>query len=211
MQATKLLAKQKLRSTKINVFNLEYDKKIVFFSIQEYANVTNTPIEKFYIKSKLIDGCTIYDKDLDLYIVLYNEKLCASRRNWTLAHEIGHIYLGHTKDTDKEEIEAHFFAAQLLIPEYVLYMMSKEIGDLSHRDITSIFFVSKDAALKRIDTFKKKTSYECSELDKYIWSMLEDDVRDYLCKSNHNQNPLPYIVPDEEFDREENFWLYGFL
>lgn len=193
---------------------LRYDKKIVFFTIQEYAKATNTPITDYYLKGKLVDGYTIVEDDL--YIVLYNEKLCANRRNWTIAHEIGHIYLGHEQDTEVEEIEAHFFAAQLLMPEFVLYKIYMNIGKLEEEEILDLFFVSSDAAKKRILTFQRKHSYSCTKDDRLIWDMFEEEVTAYCSKHKHKYeqmpNPLPYFVhEDDAFYRAEEEWLYGFL
>lgn len=209
--ATELLANQHLSLTKINVMNLQYDKNILFFSIQDYAQSTNTPLSDYFIKDKLVDGCTI--KKDDLYIVLYNKDICPSRINWTLGHEIGHIYLRHIEDTDKEEIEAHFFAAQLLMPECVLFNINETYRKLSVSDITNLFFVSKDAAEKRLSTFVKKTYYSCTESDNKIWSMLKDDVcRFYNIKPQINHcGPFIFASNDNDIYLSEQEWLYGFL
>lgn len=191
---------------------LHYDKKIVFFTIQEYAKATNTPITDYCLKGKLVDGYTIIKEDF--YIVLYNKNLCANRRNWTIAHEIGHIYLGHEQDTEVEEIEAHFFAAQLLMPEFILYKVYMNIGKLTEKEILDLFFVSSDAAKKRILTFQRKHKYSCTKDDRLIWDVLEKDVTAYCRKHKNDQksNPLPYFLyEDNSFYKAEEEWLYGFL
>ncbi|WP_238483747.1 ImmA/IrrE family metallo-endopeptidase [Anaerosporobacter faecicola] len=210
--ATELLAKQKLRSSKINVMKLLYDKNIFFYSIQDYTKTVNKPITDFYQNGKLVDGYTIILPEDSMYIVLYNKELCKSRINWTIAHEIGHIYMGHTQDTEKEEIEAHFFAAQLIMPEYVIYKMECIYGEVSVNDILGVFYVSKDAAIKRINTFERKSYYSDTKDDCHIWDMLSDNVNEYykIKNSKKRRNPLIYTDNSREIFNSEYEWLYGF-
>jgi Zn-dependent peptidase ImmA (M78 family) len=74
-----------------------------------------------------ISGIVDYDKNE----ILLNESDFVKRQRFTLAHEIGHIYLNHQKsgetvdyrkdmdtpETDPKEREANEFAAELLMPE----------------------------------------------------------------------------------------------
>ncbi len=45
------------------------------------------------------------------------------RRNWTIAHEFGHILLKHKKGSAHEEAEADAFAASFLLPEAAIRAM----------------------------------------------------------------------------------------
>lgn len=64
--------------------------------------------------------------------IAYNKTKHPHRQRFTVAHEIGHLLLGHTKDdipidfdsSDPEEIEANKFAAELLMP---LAMLKQDI------------------------------------------------------------------------------------
>lgn len=213
--ATELLSKQQLSSTKIDARKLVYEKEIVFDSIQNYCIATKTPITKFYSKGKLRDGCTIDDRESDLYFILYNENLCENRINWTIAHEVGHIYMRHKYDSAKEEIEAHFFAAQLLMPEYVLLQIYFNSGSLTKKDLTTLFFVSGEAAEKRINTFNNKEYFIMDAVqDIKIWNMMKDDVEKYCNRLNVRsiRNPLQYVKEvDDSLRFFEDDWLYGFL
>lgn len=101
------------------------------------------------------------------------------RHNWTLAHEIGHIYLGHTEDNNTEEVEAHFFASQLFMPEYSLFMMKKEYGCVDVKALTEIFGVSEDAAARRIRTMSRKYSVRTTQKDKEIWESQRERIDMY--------------------------------
>lgn len=75
-------------------------------------------------------GLSFYDRGSFRVIIDYNQIL--TRRRFTLAHELGHIFLGHllvdtpqgrTFDKSKPEIEtqADIFASRLLAPACVLW------------------------------------------------------------------------------------------
>lgn len=185
--ATKLLAKQTLTSTKINIMDLNYDKNIIFDTIQNYCKLTGASIDNYIDNDKLLsEGCCITVPEHDLYIILYNDKDQSKEHlNWTLAHEIGHIYCGHKKDSRIEEIEAHFFAAQLLMPEYTIYKMS-QLGTVSTEDIYLLFNVSITAANKRIITLNKRYSINCGEFDKKVWDMMKSTVEQYYKLDDYN-------------------------
>lgn len=181
-EATKLLYKQNLSDRILNIMNLDYDKNIMFDSIQNYCRYTKTPAKNFLSTDNdtLKDGCTLFDRKTGYYIVLYNDEIkYFEHRNWTLGHEVGHIYLGHTKDDDLEEVEAHFFASQLFMPEYTLLMMSRKYGPVNVYALTEIFGVSFESAAKRISTMRKKSCFSATERDKEIWNTQEERVALY--------------------------------
>lgn len=159
-EATKLLLKQNITDLHIDVRKFVFDKNIIIDSVQHYAKVVKQDISCFTTE-EFNGSCVIkYDKQ-DIYVVLYDEDEPYERKkHWGIAHEIGHIYLDHTKDEEKEEIEAHFFAAQIVAPEIVLlYYAKRNGGHLMPNDIYSNFNCSFQAAKKRIKT-----------LNTYYWS-----------------------------------------
>ena len=155
LEATKLLLKQDITDLNIDVREFNYDKKIVIDSVQHYSDVVHRDISCFTTK-EFNGSCFIEYCDHDLYVVLYDENEPYERKkHWGIAHEIGHIYLGHTQDGEKEEIEAHFFAAQLIVPEIVLLYYAKlNGGHIDSSDIYSSFNCSFRAANKRIKTLQ---------------------------------------------------------
>ena len=56
------------------------------------------------------------------YFIFYNDNIKIGSQRFTIAHEIGHIVLEHFADSDAEirEVEANWFAANLLMPINVL-------------------------------------------------------------------------------------------
>lgn len=156
----------------LDIRKMTFDKPIVIDTYQNYAQLTGITADMLSPASSLKDGYTIISEDL--YIVLYNDEILNQEHlNWTLAHEIGHIYLGHTEDGPKEEVEAHWFAAELLAPEPIIrYVMYSEEMTLSPQMIRRMFEISKEASEKRYNTIKNKniwSSYFQKELlDKYF-------------------------------------------
>ena len=214
--ATELLYKQNIKGRILDVQKLNYgEKTITFDTIQNYALLTRSPLSNFYCEDKPIlkDGCLLILGNNN-YLVLYNAEINYwEHLNWTLAHEIGHIYLGHTKDEELEEIEAHFFAAQLFMPEYSLFMMSREHGRLYVWDLVEIFGVSPEAARRRLKTMNNKNIFRASSIDKEIWTIQKERVDIYYScgKDCHAyRNILDYsIYMANEFESEMRREMYA--
>ncbi|NEZ74972.1 ImmA/IrrE family metallo-endopeptidase [Clostridium botulinum] len=117
------------------------------------------------------DAATIYSKESNSFLIIVNRnkihypfKISKHRRlNFTLAHELGHIYLKHhelpencktEKDLYIEELEADEFAGKILMPKNKIYTSNFT----SIKEIATYFNVSESAVLKRL------TNIKCSNL-----------------------------------------------
>jgi len=80
-------------------------------------------------------------KDGHLY-VFYNDSICVGRYRYTLMHEVGHYWLGHTCTSKLAESEADFFAKYSLAPPVVVNYY--ECRDYIH--LMSVFHLSEEAA-----------------------------------------------------------------
>lgn len=95
----------------------------------------------------------------------YNQTQHPHRQRFTVAHEIGHLLLGHTgknfildlNSKKPEEIEANQFAAELLVP---LEMLKKDFqnGKKNAKDIAKTYNVSEEAVWWRL--------YDCKLITK---------------------------------------------
>ncbi|MGT4068057.1 UNVERIFIED_CONTAM: ImmA/IrrE family metallo-endopeptidase [Aeromonas hydrophila] len=94
-------------------------------------------------------------------IVAYNPMEPHYRARFTIAHEIGHHYLGHTqfghcyRDSnatyqDNIEAQANEFAAQLLMPEEAVNFYVRQQGVLNITQLSNIFNVSESAMYFRL-------------------------------------------------------------
>lgn len=153
--ATELLLKQSCNSLMIDVCHLKFDKKIIIDTMQSYCNVTNSCLSDYTCDG--YSGSYVLKLNNGTHIILYDDDNdYFERKHWGIAHEIGHIYLGHKTDGKKEEIEAHFFAAQLLMPEVVIRYALKCKGKFTSNDIYDNFNVSYESASKRVHTLNNK-------------------------------------------------------
>lgn len=125
--------------------------------------------DAFYLECKMPDsilGHTLKD-NLGTSIMV-NESLRGGRKNFTIAHEIGHLILHaeqnnkvethstiSTNDNDNSplEVEANSFAAHFLLPDDVL--MYQILSNFSLTAITNISGISKKAIYWRIVNFLK--------------------------------------------------------
>ena len=89
-------------------------------------------------------------------IIFYNQNEPEYRVRFSIMHEYAHYYLGHEMNLEKtdskyqkQEIEANCFAAQILMPEQILRVVSKRGYVISVEYIMKSFGVSEDAAKRR--------------------------------------------------------------
>ncbi|WP_081729495.1 MULTISPECIES: ImmA/IrrE family metallo-endopeptidase [unclassified Pseudomonas] len=99
-----------------------------------------------------------------LPVIRYNPYEAEVRQRFTIAHELGHILMGHIRPGERAhrdplraydeyyerpmERQANDFAAQLLMPESVVRMVARQTP--STRDIANEFHVSPEAMGYRI-------------------------------------------------------------
>lgn len=153
--ATELLLKQSNNSLMIDVRKFKFDIPIVIDTMQHYCYVTHSSFNNYVCDE--YSGSYVLKLKNGLHLILYDDSNnCLERKHWGIAHEVGHIYLGHENDSRKEEIEAHFFAAQLLTPEILIRYALKCKGKLTTLDIYNNFNVSYQSAHKRVHTLNNK-------------------------------------------------------
>lgn len=158
----------------------------LFFSER---NARNDFLESFAHtgRNSRIDGETRKFQGGNDYLVVYDDRVGSEQRiRWTIAHELGHIFLGHFTQftikslvrgcagteahggmTEEEygvlEKEAHCFAAAFLTP----FIIIKKIEACKTiQGIQDICDVSNEAAIKRLGELKKLHygSYEIEDL-----------------------------------------------
>lgn len=97
-----------------------------------------------------------------------------------------HIYCGHSSDGQIQEIEANFFAAQVLMPEIVIYYVMYHYlnNKLDYTNLMDMFNVSFDAANKRIATFSRKNFWNSSRNDKLLLSKFKPYIKEYFKQQN---------------------------
>ena len=120
------------------------------------------------------------------WFIIYDDEATVGRRRFTIAHELGHIFLGHelvsgrhgrTINTEKpqSESEADSFAARLLAPACVLWGLNLQTTE----EIAKLCNISMAAAKIRAE--RMKVLYE---RQKFLTSPLErrafEQFRSYI-------------------------------
>lgn len=126
----------------------------------EEAKIELNEKDPLNLRKVKAEARTFVPRDTSKTLTVYDTTVFPSRIRWTLAHEIGHIFLGHFQDFQKTilsrsvltlkeykvlEREAHYFAAEILGPMHVL----KKIGVCKADEIQKVCDISKEAATNR--------------------------------------------------------------
>lgn len=122
---------------------------VIFDTVSSYCASAGIARETLLCAGE-IEGLTVRIKGG--YLILYNERSIERRCAWTLAHELGHIMLDHSRGDSAEEREADAFAASLLAPLPVLrYLESLRGEPLDIDTVCGNFNISRRAAERRLD------------------------------------------------------------
>jgi len=149
------------------------------------------------------------------HIIFFNQDEPKQRVRFSLMHEFAHYVLGHEMSLEhanpqyqRQEIEANFFAAQILMPEQLLRTAIKR-GYSIHEDyIKNGLGVSKEAAEKRRSTlakydyeWRKRAEKEYDDLILWKYASTIDNIAPKRLKQ--------YYDYDDEYGRqdERDFWL----
>lgn len=139
----------------------ELNEKVVCLSWSDARKILNTD-DPFHLMKLKAEGRTVRMRDTGKYYIVYDDVTINSpdRISWTIMHEIGHVILGHLVDfsetalnrggiTNEQygvlEVEAHYFAAEFLMPTAIL----KYFPDITVDEIALLFGVSDMAAEKK--------------------------------------------------------------
>lgn len=123
-------------------------------------------------------GTTIFVEDK--IIIIYRDTESLQRCRFTIAHELGHILLGHELTDDRYlrkfdiskpeiEIEADVFASRLLAPACVLWGLNLHTAD----EIAKACNITKESAqlrANRMATLYQRNKFLTSPLEKKVFN-----------------------------------------
>ncbi|MGE4276607.1 MAG: ImmA/IrrE family metallo-endopeptidase [Lawsonibacter sp.] len=140
--------------------------------------------------AKLTDGMTFYSRDRP--IILFDQDKPSGRIRFTVAHELGHLVLGHVapgqvtainrepaKNDSPLETAANQFAARLLAPACVLWA----VGAQTAEEISELCHISYLAAEYRSDRMKilyKRNKFFVSQLERDVYDQFRPFIEEYL-------------------------------
>lgn len=153
---------EEIKNIIVDLF-IKYDVKCIPISGFELASkmgikvipYSSFPEEKQKLLFKRIkDGFFVEKTDSEFYIY-YNNTQTYGRINNTILHEIGHIVLDHTEESELSEAEVNFFAKYALVPPVLVHKL--EINDPNK--IAELFDVSIEASYYAFNYYKKWLKY----------------------------------------------------
>lgn len=149
-------------------------------------------IDFFHLQKQTMksDGFTVCHKNK--FYIFYNELRGVERCRFTIAHELGHIFLGHLQnnqvtsinrepdpaDTEEEHM-ANIFASRLLAPACVLH----ELRIKTPKDISALCGISLQSAefrASRMQILNARDAYYRSDLELQVRDQLDLFIKDRL-------------------------------
>lgn len=145
-------------------------------------------IVKHYIPSDDNDGKSMIIHNTP--VILVSSSCTIQRKRFTVAHELGHILLGHVgkyKLVNREpspndnpiEHEANIFASRLLAPACVLWGCNVQNAD----EISKLCGISRQAAeyrLERMQELYKRNKFLKSPLERQVYAQFKDFISNHL-------------------------------
>lgn len=122
----------------------------------------------------------------DKWYIIYDDSMSKERIRFSIAHEIGHIYLGHpltngeykrTFDIVKpsEETQADIFASRLLAPACVLWALDIHLAE----QIQKLCYISYSASTVRAERMKllySRNKFLTSSLEIQVYKQFENFI-----------------------------------
>lgn len=155
--------------------------KIIYASeiIEDNEDITEYDI--FSIPNSFLH---FYDKDGVLVVYIDDIGCKRNRQRFSLGHELGHIILGHTEQSLKNEEEANFVAEYLLTPTSLVMVEGAEIHMRDPMFLEYAFDVSPDVASISADHMENRYSLNIStyKYENVINNIYKDSLRGYIKK-----------------------------
>lgn len=219
-KSQQILNQLRLLSFPINIFGILEDAGIIVQTLSAFK--AHSPENK----SSIRDAKCYYYVEADVYLIIYNENVNEYRIRFSLAHELGHIVLGHLNEEVTEisrgglddityyrmEGEANVFAGNFLAPPII-------INDVLGNGPFDI------KLLKRKFELSEPSLKEYRKRDYHLWKlipMLPEETqiisryknpvyRCILCQyiiTPHNTKYCPICGNSKFTDKERDFEVY---
>lgn len=180
---------------------IDYNITKLPISLVSIANKSNIQIVKNSVVNLLRAterGISVYDGDK--WLIVYDDNIKTSVSRFTVAHEFGHIFLGHelkkgyyarTFDKNKPEVEqaADMFAARLLAPACVLH----ELQALSAEQIAKVCNISISAAVvrsERMQVLEARNKYYLHPLERRVREQFDSFIKENRLSDCHRKDEI---------------------
>lgn len=159
---------------------IDYNVTSLPVKILEITNKSKIMVLKNSLANKLITsqrGQSYINQDE--VIIIYDDSLPKTVIRYTVAHELGHIFLGHDLEhpTIQMENEANVFASRLLAPACVLWGLDLNTS----KEIASACDISLQAAqirAERMQILYKRNKFLSSPLEKQVFENFQEFIKE---------------------------------
>lgn len=172
--AVETLEKASVSCQSISPFEIARNLKI---RIRKYSEIA--PDDKAILLAMQKDGFSnLLIKDqfsTPIFYIWYNDEMPEERVRWTIAHEIGHIMLGHLEESQLAEAEADYFAGILLVAP--IFKRVQKLTTIP--DVQRIFGLNIEATTHTISRYKNRYMYG------NILKKSESRICQVFCRDSH--------------------------
>lgn len=202
-KANEILILQKKLTFPLDIFNLKTNYNIKILSFTDLANSNSCSYNEIVLLADESDAFK-FEKS-GIILIAYNEKILNKNRiRWSIAHEYGHVILNHKNQSDQNEIEANFFAANLLLPRCILKELLEKRDFIDKKYIQDKFGISGEAADKYFSNINSRGfQFYKNEYDDIIVAKADNFIKKETGNSNKS-----IILSEEEMQLERDKWLY---
>ena len=176
-----------LQNVPVDIFGLARKMGFKLIKASDRLKVGIHKVEEFrdINKTKNVFGYTFFDAKNMEYVIYYDDVTAGiNKQRFSVAHEIGHIVLGHIdrgiEDSDKAESEADYFAGYLLFPECL--STNEEIYQFVNEhywELPGLFGIADDTAIIKLRHHNNRHALpnnRCYDYERIILDCLEEAV-----------------------------------
>ena len=160
---------EEIKRIVVNLF-VEYDVRCIPVSGFELASKMGIKVIPYSAYSHAVQKLMLKESEdgfcvrrNDTNYIFYNDSRSYGRINYTLLHEIGHIILDHTEDSELAEKEVNFFAKYALVPPILVHKLRID----NPTAIANAFDVSYECATYALSYYRKWLQYGSSDYTDY--------------------------------------------
>ena len=146
-------------------------------------------------------------------IIFYDETKPRSHISFSILHELGHLILKHplhykslpSDSYHRYEVEANYFAAQMLMPSSILAAFQYRGQFISQEFLVQHFGVSSDAALRRLKTLRNTRGITLAPSEREYDDIIVSMASEFLETIRPSYSFFDYQF-EEEMQRRRDTW-----
>lgn len=189
--AWKLLIKHKVNSLPVKISTICKQENILLVNYERGIEV----IKKAGLESQCVENDGFLYRIGSRVLIFYNPQCSIGRQRFTVAHELGHYYLGHTGKLINREMSpndssieqaANVFASRILAPSCVLWGLgvqtAGQIAELCNiSPIAAKFRMERMAMLfereREFVALRGRSCFLMSSLERQVYNQFESYIK----------------------------------